>query len=337
MRSEAGTGTDSTQANRCSRGRIPPPNALVPSMREQKRSHRRLAALAGRQHGVVTHRQLRTLGFSGSAIGRMAAKGLLHRVHRGVYAVGHAALSDHGRCLAAVAACGRDALLSHDSAAWLWGLRPTCPAQPHVSVASRGHRRTGIHLHHAPTLAEEGRAEREGIPVTPLARTLLDVAASDSPRRPRHAVDRAERLGLLDLGEIDAMLARRRGDPGSGKLAKTLRLYRDQCFTRARSELLLLDIAKRAGLPRPACNIYVAGHELDAYWERERFAVEVDGWEFHRTRRAFETDRLRQEELKLAGIDSIRVTAQRLEREPRAVGKRLAQLLADRRRILRLE
>lgn len=306
-------------------------------MREQTRSHVRLAAIAAQQHGVVTQRQLRALGFSSSAIGRMAAKGLLHRVHRGVYAVGHAAISVHGRCFAAVAACSTGALLSHDSATWLWGLDRVCPTEPHVTVATRGHARAGIHLHHAPSIAEEGHAELEGIPVTPLARTLLDVAASDSPRRLRHTVDRAERRGLLDLGEIDAMLVRRHGDPGSGRLAKTLRLYRDQSFTRARSELLLLDIAKRAGLPRPACNTYVAGHELDAYWERERFAVEVDGWEFHRTRKAFETDRLRQEELKLAGIDSIRVTARRLEREPRAVGKRLAQLLADRRRILRLE
>jgi hypothetical protein len=306
-------------------------------MREQKRSHLRLAALAARQHGVVTQRQLRALGFSGSAVGRMSAKGLLHRIHRGVYAVGHAALSDHGRCLAAVAACGTNALLSHASAAWLWGLRPTCPTQPHVSVATRGHRRAGIHLHHAPTLAEEGRIELEGIPVTPLARTLLDVAATDSARRLWSAVDRAERLGLLDLGEIDAMLSRRHGDAGSGKLARALSIHRDPSFTRARSELLLLDIAKKANLPHPACNTYVAGHELDAYWERERFAVEVDGWAFHKTRKAFEADRLRQEELKLAGIDSVRITARRLEQEPRAVGRRLARLLADRRRTLGLE
>lgn len=303
-------------------------------MEEQKRSHTHVAALAARQHGVVTNRQLRALGFSHATVSRLAARGLLHRVHRGVYAVGHPALSNHGRCLAAVAACGVGALLSHGSAAWLWGLHPTCPARPHVSVASRGHGRAGIHLHHAPTLAEEGRAEMEGIPVTPLARTLLDIAATESAHRLRNVLDRAERRGLLDLGEIDAALSRRHGDPGSGKLVRALELYRDPAFMRARSERIFLDIARKAGLPRPACNLFVAGCEIDAYWERERFAVEVDGWESHRTRRAFESDRLRQEELKLAGIDSIRITARRLEREPRVVGPRLARLLADRRRSL---
>jgi predicted transcriptional regulator of viral defense system len=306
-------------------------------MREERRSHTRLARLASRQHGVVTNRQLGVLGFSSSAVGRMSGKGLLHRVHRGVYAVGHAGVSDHGRCLAAVAACGAGALLSHDSAAWLWGLVPVCPATPHVTVASRGRSRAGIRVHHAPSVAEEGRAEFERVPVTPVARTLLDLAATGAVRRLESAVDRAERLNLLDLIEIDAMLARRHGDPGSAKLGRALELHRDPAFTRAKSERIFLDLARTAGLPRPACNLFVAGHEIDAYWERERFAVEVDGWDTHRTRRAFERDRLRQEELKLTGIDSIRVTARRLEREPSVVGARLARLLAERRRSLGLE
>jgi hypothetical protein len=127
------------------------------------------------------------------------------------------------------------------------------------------------------------------------------------------------------------VLRRRAGHPGVALLRETLEIYRDPAFSRARSELLFLDLVKKAGLPRPALNTFVAGYEIDAYWERERFAVEVDGWESHRTRAAFEADPLRQEELKLAGIDSLRITARRTEREPRQVAKRLGILLARRR------
>lgn len=146
-----------------------------------------------------------------------------------------------------------------------------------------------------------------------------------------HAVERAERVGRLDLIEIDAMLERRRGTAGVKRLREALDIYRDPAFSRARSERLFLALVKRAGLPRPAINTFVHGYEVDAYWAGERFAVEVDGWEFHRTRAAFEKDPLRQEDLKLAGIDSVRITARRIEREPDRVGERLGRLLAQRR------
>ncbi len=294
------------------------------------RSHQRLARLADRQHGIVSARQLNVLGYSRSAIGRATRAGRLHRIHRGVYAVGHSELSQHGRCLAAVAACGPNALLSHAAAAWLWGLASSCPTLVDVTVSSRGHRRSGIRLHHAPGLAAADRAKYEGVPVTAVHRLLLDLAATGSASQLDHAIERAERRGLLDLGEIDAML-RRRGGYGIAPLEKALDLYRDPAFSRAKSELLFLDLVREAGLPRPALNTYVAGHEIDAYWEAERFAVEVDGWDTHRTRAAFESDPLRQEDLKLAGIDSIRVTARRIEREPKRVGERLTRLLARRR------
>ena len=120
-------------------------------------------------------------------------------------------------------------------------------------------------------------------------------------------------------------------------LRAALEIYRDPAFTRSRAERLLLAALRRHGVKRPAVNTFVAGHEVDAYWEKERFAVEVDGWEFHRTRAAFERDPLRQEQLKLAGIDSIRITARRLEREPRAVAERIGTLLERRRRELGIQ
>jgi putative AbiEi antitoxin of type IV toxin-antitoxin system len=303
-------------------------------MRREVRSHQRLARLADRQHGLVSTRQLQALGYSTAAIDRAIKAGRLHRVHRGVYKVGYRRLDDHGRCLAAVGACGEGALLSHASAAWLWGLLSSCPSVPEVTVPRGGHRGQEIQVHHAPSLCAEDRTEAERIPVTAVARTLLDLAATGSRRRLDSAIQRAERLGRLDLDPIEGLLERGTGAPGTKPLREVLEIYRDPGFFRARSERLFLALVKQAGLPRPSINRFVAGHEVDAYWEPERFAVEVDGWEGHRSRASFESDPLRIENLKLAGIEAIRITARRIEREPQAVGERLAIFLDRRRREL---
>jgi very-short-patch-repair endonuclease len=156
-------------------------------------------------------------------------------------------------------------------------------------------------------------------------------------RRLAQAIEKGERMGVLDLAEINSMLSRRQaGVAGSRRLLDALEIYRDPGFTRSRAELLLLALVRKASLPRPATNLFIAGHEIDAYWEAERFAVEVDRWDTHRTRAAFEADPIRQEDLKLAGIDSIRLTARRIEREPVLVAERLKTLIAQRRRELNL-
>lgn len=295
------------------------------------RSHRQLAELADRQHGVVSTRQLDALGYSAAAISRATEAGRLHRVHRGVYAVGRASLSDQGRCRAAVGSCGGAALLGHSSAAWLWGLLPTLAKPVEVVTAHASHPRGGFRIHRCRSLSQADRDEEDGIPVTSIPRTLLDLAATGSEWRLQQAIEKAERLDRLDLPAIDTLLSRLRQPRGGPRLLRALDIYRDPAFSRARSERLFLALVKGAGLPRPALNTFVAGHEIDAYWERERFAVEVDGWGAHRTRAAFEADPLRQEDLKLAGVDSIRVTARRIERQPERVATRLATLLARRR------
>jgi aryl carrier-like protein len=170
----------------------------------------------------------------------------------------------------------------------------------------------------------------EEIPTTALPRTLLDLAATGSARRLERAIDRAQRLDHLDLDSINLMLTRRGRRSGVARLRKALDIYRNPVTDRARSELLFLDAIKKEGLPTPAINTFIAGYEIDAYWEPERFAVEVDGWDTHQTRAAFEEDRIRQENLKLAGIDSIRITARRIERQPREVAKRVRMLLVRR-------
>jgi hypothetical protein len=297
---------------------------------------RRLADLATRQHGVVSIRQLKgDLGFSSSAVSRAVAAGALHPLHRGAYAVGRADVSLHGRCLAAVLAGGDGALLSHYSASWLWGLSKVGPVPVHVTVATRRAARSGFVLHHARHLDVEDRELIDGIAVTALPRTLLDQAARVRSKHLRRMLQRAEELGLFDLGPVDSVLARNAGHAGRGPLRLAIDLYRPPRFSRSGLERDFLAAAERAGLPRPITGWTMLGYELDVYWPDHRFAVELDVFETHGSRASFEADRLRDENLKLAGIELIRVTGRRFDREPGQVLSRVGRLLAQRERALR--
>ncbi|HUB99165.1 MAG TPA: type IV toxin-antitoxin system AbiEi family antitoxin domain-containing protein [Solirubrobacterales bacterium] len=292
-------------------------------------AHGALAALADRQHGVVSIRQLEgPLGYSHPAISRAAGAGRLHRLYTGVYAVGYRNLSPHGQCLAAVLACGPDALLSHYSAAWLWSLtRHTQPVPIHVTSPVQRRKRQPLRLHRARNLTAEDRALENGIPVTSVPRTLLDMAALVKPDWLGRMLERAEELELLELGPVESVIARNRGHRGSSRLRRAIVNYRPPAFTRSDAEKLLLGMLADAGLPRPATGWNECGHELDFYWPDFRFAVELDFFETHGTREAFERDPLRDEDLALAGIETRRVTGRRLEREPAQVVERLGLLL----------
>jgi very-short-patch-repair endonuclease len=169
------------------------------------------------------------------------------------------------------------------------------------------------------------------MPVTSIPRTLLDLAAVLAPARLDRVLDLSERLYLFDLRALDALLGRTYGHRGHGRLRRALLAYREPSFTRSELERAFLELVRRAGLPRPSVNFFVAGQEIDMYWRHERFGVELDGYEFHRTRAAFERDRRRQEDLKLAGVEIVRLTSRRIEREPDQVVHRLHVLLARRR------
>jgi hypothetical protein len=295
-----------------------------------------IAELARRQHGVVSIRQLLgPLGYSASAVTRALAAGRLHRLHRGVYAVGHTNLSPHGHYLAAVLACAPHALLSHVSAAWLWGLLRQRPGVIHITVPTRRHAKPQLSIHHA-RLVDEDRSLLDGIPVTSLPRTLLDLAAMLPANRLRRAIERSEELCLFDLGPLDSLLARAARHPGAGRLRHALAIYCPPPFTRSGLERRFLELVEKAGLPTPSTGFNELGYELDVYWQAERFAVELDVYETHGTREAFESDRLRQENLKLGGIEMIRVTGPRLDGEPDEVIERVSLLLKRRRRELRV-
>lgn len=302
-------------------------------MRNETRSHRALAELAGRQHGVVSASQLRELGYSKAAISRDVFAGRLHPLHRRAYLVGHAGASREARCLGAVFACDTGALLSHRSAAWLWGLTSRFVMPVEVTAASPRPTRAELRVHSATALTDDDRASSRGIPVTAVPRTLLDFAAVD-PWYLTRALDNGSRLGLLDLIEIDALVERSRGFRGVARLREALALHRSPAFTRSNVERRFLDLVRHAGLPTPSTNLFIEGYELDAYWAAERFAVELDTYDYHGSPAAFEEDRLRQENLKLAGIEMTRITGIRMDREPRAVANRLRRLLSQRRRDL---
>ncbi|HEU5104886.1 MAG TPA: hypothetical protein VFU11_03515 [Solirubrobacterales bacterium] len=186
-------------------------------------------------------------------------------------------------------------------------------------------------MHRAVALAERDCTSYEGIPVTSVARTLLDLGAVATMRELTNAVDRARRLGQLDLDALDPLVSRHRSTVAAKRLTQVLTLYRKPVFDRARSELPFLNALEQEGETLPVLNSWVDRWEIDAYWEAERFAVEVDGWETHGSRQAFEDDRLRLEEMKLAGIDCIRISARRIETHPKQVAQRIGTFLARRR------
>jgi predicted transcriptional regulator of viral defense system len=293
-----------------------------------------LAEMARRQHGVVSIRQLEgPLGFSERSVARAVAAGRLHRIRRGVYAVGHTDLSQRGECLGAVLAVGPGALLSYHSAGWLWGIWRGSPGPLEVtSFVPRHHPAPrGIVRHRARNLVDADRAIIDVIPVTSVARTLLDLASKLRGDQLRRALARAEELGLLDLDAIEAVIERNRGHHGAKRLRYALAIYEPPTFTRSEFERRFVDRLVDSGLPRPATGWNEVGYEIDVYWPERRFGVELDAFETHGTRDAFERDHDRDLDFAISGIKTIRVSERQFRREPDQIATRVATLLARRR------
>jgi hypothetical protein len=267
---------------------------------------------------VVATRQLDGLGYTKSSVAKAAMVGRLHRVHRGVYVVGQRGLTWHGRCMAAVLA-SYPSVASHLSAGWLWGLLRSPPETLHVTCR-RGRRAERTFVVHRADLQQRDLARQDGIPVTSLSRTILDVAVTSRLRTVRRHIQLADDLKLFDLREMEDLLERTKGHRGRAKVLAALDLYDETpVFTRSSLERRFLEIVREAGIPAPAMNHFVAGYEIDAWWEAERFGVELDVFETHGSRLSFEEDRERDDALLHAGIETTRVTGPRLDREPDAV------------------
>jgi hypothetical protein len=290
-------------------------------MAVQVDNDRRIAALASRQHGVVSRAQLKAAGLSRHAIDGRLGSGHLIALHRGVYAVGHRALTPHARWLAAVLACGPGAVLSHASAATLWELRGS-GLRPHVTVPTTAGRRapSGVRLHRYRSLGDEEVTTHRAIPVTTVERTLLDLAATLRRRALERAVDQAEVLRLLDHRRLLTLLDAHRGRPGSRALAELLDQHQlGSTLTRSDLEELFLEFCDRHGIPRPHVNQRVTDIQVDFHWPDHRLVVEVDGWAYHRTRAAFERDRARDARLAAVGYRTLRFTDRQLDQDPDTV------------------
>jgi very-short-patch-repair endonuclease len=283
---------------------------------------RSIADLARRQHGVVARNQLDALGLTRRAIGRRIDRGWLHGVHRGVYAVGHLALTRNGRYMAAVLACGDGAALSHFSAAVLWGILDDRGGPIHVTV--EGNRVCpGVIVHRSPLQGD--RVRRHGIVVTTVSRTLVDLADVVRKRRTlARAFDEAEYLGLDWQGAAPI-----HGRRGSGLLASVL-AFHEPGTTRTLSELeeRFLAFCESRGFRRPEVNVSIDGYLCDFVWREERLIVETDGHAAHGTRRAKERDAVRDADLQIAGWRVVRVTWQRLFGEEQGLAGQLRRLLA---------
>jgi very-short-patch-repair endonuclease len=222
--------------------------------------------------------------------------------------------------MAAVLACGPTALLSHRDAAALWGLqRPGRHAGIDVTTARRCRRRPGIVLHRSRRIHADDRAVSDGIPVTSVARTVLDLAEVVRPWRLARAIEEGERRGQLDLGAVERLIARGRGRHGVRPLKAALADYRPVPFTRSELERRFIELCRSARLPEPAANLWIAGGEADMSWPERRLVVELDTTAHHGTQAAFERDRERDTTLQLAGYRVLRVTDRRLDAQPHKV------------------
>jgi very-short-patch-repair endonuclease len=291
---------------------------------------RRIVDLAERQRGLVTSRQLAAVGVGRRTLDRWVRSGRLRRVHRGVYVLGPQPLTRHGRWLAAVMAKA-PAALSHESAAALWGLAGD--RRDIDVIAPRGRRGlndSGIRLHVAQLVRDEW-CLREGIPATTVARTLFDLAETVEPPQLEGAWDEASRLRLLRVKQVAAICGRWPTRPACRRIEPLVsaRLLHEDERRRSPLEDRFAAFVRAHRLPPPQTNVLVDGDEVDALWPTARLIVELDSWEFHSDRAAFENDRDRDADHLLAGYRTIRVTHRRLDQEPTRLASQIRALLGE--------
>ena len=287
---------------------------------------RAIGRLADRQHGVVATWQLLALGLTQDDIDYRARVGRLHRIHRGVYSVGYRTLTPKGHRMAAVLAYGPDAVLSHRSAAAHWEIGPGF-WKIEVSTPRSMRSRKGTRVHQA-ILHPEDITIHDGIPITSVARMILDLAAQLNDDRLTRLIEDADRKELFDLKALDRAIARRPTRAGIRRLKAVLSTYRGPADTRSKLERDFRALIVKAGLPEPQYNVLLAGLTVDVYWPQWKLVVELDGKPYHTDPSAFETDRIRDATLQKIDIRVLRVTGNRLEQDWRGV---LADILALRR------
>jgi very-short-patch-repair endonuclease len=288
---------------------------------------RAFSALARRQHGVISRRQLIAGGLGVRTISRRIEAGQLHLLHRGVYLLGDGRVDRRAEWMAAVLACGDGALLSHGSACALWGLARFRKGPIDVTSAI-GRQRPRIVVHEG-AIGGEDRAEIDRIPVTTIARTLFDFAEVSDEEDLRRAAEEADRLRLLRIPELEAVCARCPGRRALRPMRRLIDVVRLPDDTQSPLEDLVLELCRKHDLPMPVVGATVLGREVDAFWPDRKLMVEADSWQFHGHRAAFEDDRARDASMQAEGYRVIRLTHRRLEREPATVAGQLRRLLGQ--------
>jgi very-short-patch-repair endonuclease len=301
----------------------------VPAVEQVEAADLAVSRIAASQRGVVTYEQLLAEGLSRGAIAHRLATGRLHRLHRGIYLVGHPVPPPLSLETAALLSCGDGAVLSHGSAAALWNFgAPGSMIDVTIPGRERGNF-DGVRVHCVRVLSMTEVRRRQGLPLTSPARTLLDISEELSLEKLEQAVADARRSGFVRDGELEAQLERSPGRHGTKPLRTVLEREGGPAFTRSKAEQRLLALLRKARLPPPRCNVRISGHEVDFLWLDAKLVVEFDSWGFHRSRAAFEKDRRRDADLQLAGFRVIRITWRRLVEEPEAVVAQIARALGS--------
>jgi very-short-patch-repair endonuclease len=287
----------------------------------------RIAELAGLQHGVISRHQLLELGLGTDSIDRRLSAGRLISLHRGIYAVGHRNRSWESIWMAAVLAGGEGALLARGAAGAAWGIRRS-EGRPEVAVPRQRRARPGIVFYRSLVPPDE-RTICAGIPITTVPRTILDHATVLDVRGVERATNEAEIRRLWDELSLYDLLHRYRNRPGTKAVRAALH-KRSEGATATKSDLeeLFIAFADSAGLPRPETNTYVEGIEVDCVWRAQRVIVEVDSWEIHRTRAAFERDREKSRIFQAAGWRCVPITYLQLKHGSSEVARDVWRLLA---------
>jgi very-short-patch-repair endonuclease len=288
---------------------------------------REVARVAARQDNVIAREQLIAAGLGRGAIDHRVRVSWMQRLHHGVYLIGPAPPTPMARTRAAAIACGDDAVISHRSAAVLFGLLPDRGGDVDVTVVGRNaHRQAGIVIHRVSAIARQDVTSVRGLRVTSIARTICDLAATESRDDVMRAFQEALYRRVVTPRALAAVLAREPRRKGAPVIHS---LIDDPRMTRSQRERLLLKLIDQAQLPKPVSNVHVHGHLVDVFWPDERLILEFDGWGAHGHRMAFEKDRKRDQVLLAAGYRVVRVTDRQLLEEPMAVIARIAQALRD--------
>lgn len=289
----------------------------------------RASQIATNQGGPISREQLLDLGISDGAIRYWLASGRLHSRYRGVYLLGHEAITPKGVVMAAVLAYGDDAVLSHRGASDWKGFYRSSRRDIDITVPGRSKtKQYGIDLHLVRSLHPRDVTEHEGVPITTVPRTLLDLAEVLNPRQLKRAAEDADRLELVDWAAVQELLERSPGRHGLKPLRSLLADFDYDPLSRSEFEAAFFDFCIEYELPQPTMNVPILGYVADAHWPGTHLVVELDSYGFHGHRAAFETDREKTAALEDAGYRVLRVTYRQLTRQPATLARRIRMRLA---------